>query len=467
MILRQNRGFMPIGREKLGIGRIYLNHVFIEYTFALVTNKKTDMQKLILSTLLMISIISANAQEKITLTLSEAIEMGISQNFDQQILDITLLSTQESLAQSKRDLLPEFNAQLSQGISNINTNGNYSINASATLWSGGMKMNTIRRSTLELTKADEQIIAAQNNLAISIINTYLLAVMNEDLYRYQEKVYEISKVQAVLGESKYKAGDILESEYLLLKAQAASDANSLINSKIERDNAIVELKNLLVIDHTIELNVSNLQEDITIDKMPLPSLDELINITMEWLPELKMAEYSLEIANKDVDIAKGARMPTLSLNGSLGTTYNNTYNQNWSNQVCNNNVNSVSLTLSIPLWNKGKTNSNIKQAEYVAEQVAIEKEKTEFELRNQLEKEYNNTLALEQRTNATKESWQAYEETFRVFSAQFTEGAISTTDLLQQQNNYISALNNYMQSKYNYILSRKVLDVYMGVQIEL
>ncbi len=431
------------------------------------SKSKYDMKRLVLAVVCLLSLESISAQEKLTLSLSEAIEMGLAQNFDQKIIEISNLTLEEELAQAKRDLLPDLSAQINQGVSNVNNTGSYSLNASATLWSGGVKMNAIRLANLENEQADEEIIQAQNSLAISIINTYLVAVMNEELRKFQESVLKISQEQALLGESRYRAGDILESDYLLLKAQAASDANSYTNSQIDRDNAIIELKNLLVIDNTVELSVVNPNTELSADSMPMPSLGELTDLTLAWLPDLKIAQSSIEIANKNIDIAKGGLMPTLSVNGSVGSNYNSTYNQTWSSQFSNNNVNALTLSLSIPLWNKGKTRSNIKQMSYAAEQAEIQAEKTEFELRNSLEKEYNNTLALEQSTKAKQESFEAYKETFRVFSAQFEEGAISTTELLQQQNNYLASLNNYVQSKYNYILSRKVLDVYMGAEIKL
>ncbi len=425
------------------------------------------MKRLILALVCIFSLHTLSAQQKLTLSLAEAIEMGLTQNFDQQIIEISNLSSEEELEQAKRDRLPDLSALINQGVSNVGNTGNYSLNASATLWSGGVKMNAIRLAQLESEQANEQIIQAQNTLAISIINTYLVAVMNDELHKYQESVLNISQEQASLGESRFQAGDILESDYLLLKAQAASDANAYTNSRIDRENAIIELKNLLAIDNTVELNVINPNADLSVDSMPMPSLSELIEVTEAWLPDLKIAQTSIEIAQKNIDIAKGGLMPTLSINGSVGSNYNSTSNQAWSSQFSGNNVNSLSLSLNIPLWNKGKTRSDIKQMNYAAEQAEIQAKKTEFELRNSLEREYNNTLALELSTKAAQESFEAYKETFRVFSAQFTEGAITTTELLQQQNNYLSSLNNYVQSKYNYILSRKVLDVYMGAEIKL
>ena len=49
----------------------------------------------------------------------------------------------------------------------------------------------------------------------------------------------------------------------------------------------------------------------------------------------------------------------------------------------------------------------------------------------------------------------------------FAQGAITTVEMLQQQDRYLSALNDYLQSKYNYILIEKQLDIYTGKEIKL
>ena len=61
----------------------------------------------------------------------------------------------------------------------------------------------------------------------------------------------------------------------------------------------------------------------------------------------------------------------------------------------------------------------------------------------------------------TKKS-EAWRKTFDAYSAQFRLGAITTVELLQQQNSYISALNDYIQAKYNFMLKREILNIYMG-----
>ena len=56
--------------------------------------------------------------------------------------------------------------------------------------------------------------------------------MNQELLAYQEEVAKTSEEQLKQGEIQYQVGKIMESDYLLLKAQYASDQYTIKNTKI-------------------------------------------------------------------------------------------------------------------------------------------------------------------------------------------------------------------------------------------
>lgn len=395
-------------------------------------------------------------------SLEDAVSTALMNNYGQQILEISRRSSSEDLAQSKRDLLPGFDASVSQNFSKQNNSGSYSINASVDLWKGGQSINAIRRSKVALEQTDSKIIQAQNELTIKVIQSYMTVLMNEELYNYQLKVSEISRQQMLQGEIKYKSGQILESDYLLLSSQYAGDNYNLVNSKTTRDNALLELKELLCLDSSAEIEVAAPDTDISLFSLELPPLQEVIDETLAWLPEIKISAQNIELAKIDTKIARGAFSPTLSLRASVGTGYDSMDKSSWGSQFTGNYNHQLYFTLSIPIWNKGKTASDVRQSKYKQIQAELESKQTELNVRSELEKQYHEIVSLREKYFASQASSDAYEQTFKVFSVQFEAGSITTTELLQQQNNYLAALNDYLQSKYSYLFNRKVLDVYMG-----
>ncbi len=406
------------------------------------------------------------------MTINDAIGYALENNYNRQKLLIAKESAEEELKQSKMDLLPNLSGSLTQGLSdskksqtaNTVLNGNYSLSSQVTLYNGGQSINSIRKNQLLLEQSGTKISQAQNLLVINVIKSFLTVLMNDELQRYQNEVLKISEEQCKLGEVQLSAGKILKSDYLLLDAQVASDRFNYINSRIKRESAVLELKKYLSIEPSANIEVLPPDADIPINKFPLPDLKNFLETTLSWLPDIKISRQNIDMAALDVKIAKGGLTPAISIGGSVSTGYSGG-TTSLNNQFTNNLNEQLSLSVNIPLWNRGKAKSNVKQSQYRHEQAEIDAKETEINILVQLEQEYNGVITEENKYSAAETGYKAYKENYDSYRIQYSAGLISTAELLQQQNNYLNALNNYLQSKYSYILNRKVLDVYMGLEI--
>jgi len=158
-------------------------------------------------------------------------------------------------------------------------------------------------------------------------------------------------------------------------------------------------------------------------------------------------------------------LPTVSLHGSVGTGHNNF--DGLGNQLNSRFNQQIGVTLSIPVYDNSRTKSKVTQSRIALQQAELDRKQNELDIEQTVVTEYQNVISAYNKYLTTNTRQNAYSKTFDVYRAQFNHGAITTVDLLQQQNNYISALNDYIQSKYEFILRRKILDVYMGNQIIL
>jgi len=434
------------------------------------------MKQLIIFTLLLFTF-TINAQESSSmpklLSLEEAVNFALINNLNQKVLEIDKLSSIEKYNQSRRDILPAVSANASQSVSNSHSDigggtsasGSYGISSQMILYNGSQNWNSVRLNSLVSSQEDSKIAQAQNQLTLKVIESFLSILMNDELLKYQQEVEKKSAGQVIQGVVQYKAGQILESDYLLLESQYASDKYNVINTVINRNNAILQLKNVLSLDPSSELNIIPPDTSMTDISNDLPGLDEVIRETLAWLPDLQISQQNIELAALQTKISKGACMPVLSLGGSIGTGYNggtpalNTQLGNGLNEQ-------LSLTLSIPIWNRGRAKSNVKLNQYNETQTNLQAQQTEYDVRQQLEQEYQNVISAYNRFLASTSKHYAQGEVFRTYGAQFEAGSITAVELLQQQTNYLSALNDYIQNKYSFILNRKVIDVYMGKQIK-
>lgn len=429
------------------------------------------MNRFILILFLYFPLLLSAQGQTVKLNLEEAVKYALKKNFAQQSMLIDKQIDQTILDQSKLEVLPSLNGNLSQNFSNSKTvsdswSGNYALAASLSLYQGGKTMNTIKLNKLSLAQTDSNIAQAQNNLATQVIQAFLQVVMNEELYNYLLVVESTSAQQMKQGEVKYKNGQILESDYLLLKAQSVTDSFNVLNNKTARDNSILDLKTLLSMtdSDTLELVIPPQYQLVVVNDVP--SLTDVVRHTFEWFPDIKIADQNVQMSELNMKLSKASAMPSLTLDGSIGTGYISG-GKSYGSQLGNKFNQQAGVTLSIPIWNKGRVKSQVRQSSYRLEQSKLAQADTELRLRQQLEQEYNTVITGYQKYITSSERAEAYRQSAAAYRKQFEHGQITVVEMLQQETTYLSVLNDYIQNKYTYLLNRKLIDVYMGIEIKL
>lgn len=306
----------------------------------------------------------------------------------------------------------------------------------------------------------------ENDLTIQVLQAFLTALGNEELLRYQNAVLEASKEQVKQGKVRYEAGEILESDYLLLQAQYANDLNNELETTISRNNSLNTLKNLMSMDLSQSIEIIY-PDDSVLDAMGMmPSEAEVISRSIETLPDLRISDYNVEIAESGVRISRSAYSPSLSMNASIGSGHMYDFSQ-YGTQISDRFNEHIGLTLNIPIFNHNRTKSNIAQSRIALQQAELEREQTKLDILQTLVQEYRSVVQAESKYKSSKIRQNAYLASFQAYQIKFEQGSITAVELLQQQNNYINVMNDYIQSKYGFMLKRKVLDVYMGKPVTL
>ena len=256
---------------------------------------------------------------------------------------------------------------------------------------------------------------------------------------------------------------ILESDYLLLAAQYASDTNNIVDTQMEIENNLINLKVLLSMDPMQELEIVSPDTAIINTLSSFPSLEESVEQSLAYSPNLKISNYDIDIARQSLRIAKSNYYPTVNLSAGVNTGHHNYDNigQQFADQLSE----QIGISVNIPIYNRGSSKLRVKQSEIALEQTQLSHEQNVLAERQTIVQEYQNMISSYNKYNVSKQTKDAYLKSFEAYNVQFQYGSITAVELLQQQNSYLNALNNYIQNKYSFILQRKILDVYMGLGI--
>lgn len=409
------------------------------------------------------------AQDNKTLrfTLEDCLEYAFSNSYERQSMELSNKSQQLSYEQSKEQRLPSVSASLGESFSNNSSgsgfSGNVGINAGMSIYQGGQINATIQQELLYCEQSALEIQRYDDDLSIQILQSFLTILGNQELLNYQKSVLNSSREAMKQGKRKYEVGSILESDYLLLAAQYASDTNNIVDTQMEIESNLINLKVLLSMNPMQELEIVSPDTAIINTLSSFPSLEESVAQSIEYSPNLKISNYNIEIARQSLRIAKSSYYPTVNLSAGVNTGHQNY--KNIGEQLANQLSEQIGVSVSIPIYNRGASKLRVQQSEIALEQQQLSYEQDMLSVRQNIVQEYQNMISSYNKYNVSKQTKDAYLKSFEAYNIQFQYGSITAVELLQQQNSYLNALNNFIQNKYSFILQRKILDVYMGLGI--
>ncbi|URC11312.1 TolC family protein [Flavobacterium sp. B183] len=412
-------------------------------------------------------------------TLEQCIAYSKQQNIQINTLRLTTKSTEQDLLLSKAARYPNLSGNASQTFTNAKNAdlvvggfqtqasfaGNYSLASSMVLYNGGYLNNDVKQKELLTKSAQFNAEAAEKDITIQITQAYLTILLTKENSIYLNEIVETSKAQLKLGELKYNAGSIAKKDFVLLKAQLATDNYNLISAQnLERQNTLT-LKQLLQLPSGYNLNIQKPETLVT--NLPIENLEEAQKIALEQRPEIKSSQLEKEAADLELLKSRAGFKPTLSASGTLASGYSDNQSTPFPSQIDNNFYQRLGLSLSIPVFTNRIVKTGVEKSKIAIDQSKLNLTNAETVLSQKVEQAYINVLNAQSQFTAAQEQLDANNENYRIASEQLRLGGISTVDYLLQKNLYIQAFQNFIQAKYNVVVSLKIYDFYKGDPIKL
>ena len=432
------------------------------------------MAKKILTFVFFVSLVfSGKAQESSSyrFSLEDCLRFAFANSYERKSMELTGESLETTYEQSKQQRLPNVNASVGQNFSNNengwSTSGNVGVGSSVTIYQGGNINNTIEQNRLNVERNEVQLERYDNQLTTQILQSFLTILGNEELLNYQLEVLNTSREQLNQGRARHRVGAILDSDLLLLEAQYYSDSNNVVDTRINIENNLLDVKVLLSMNPTDELEIVS-PDTYNLDDLmaSLPSEEEAISLAMGYMPDLRMSDYDVRLAEKSVDMARSNYFPSISANANVGMgvlSFDGDGNSRWYSKP----TESLGVSMSIPIYSRGQTKANVKKSRIALEQAQLDYEQSALSVRQTVVQAYRKVVSAYNAYKVSQVRENAYSKSFNAYNIQYQYGTITTVELLQQQNNYLNVLNSYIQNKYSLVMQRKILDIYMGKKITL
>lgn len=434
------------------------------------------MRKLI--TAIIISIICLNvshAQDSTLIAadtakwdLATCLDYAKNNNITINTLKLDSKYSEQNVVAAKAAKLPNLSGSVTQGLTHYNSGfepaSGYGVSSSVALYNGGYINNNIKSAELSLQAANLNIEAANNDITLSITEAYLnILLAKENVVYYQDLVNTTAAV-VKQTQQRFDTGMVAKKDLLEVQATLASDKYALVAAQNTVRQNILTLKQILQLPSAMLFDVS--PKDSVTPVSLVAGLSEAQQLALNTRPEIKSSALNVAVQQTEVDKAKYSLRPSLSLNGSIGSSYaKNTLDKLYFSQIGDNFYQNLGLTLSVPIFDRKVTKTNVEKEKINTEIAKLDLQNTKTNLSQAVEQAYINVQNAQQQYIAANEQLTYSGETFRIANEQFKIGSYNIVDYLQQKNLYVQALQAFVQAKYASALYTKIYNFYTGVPV--
>ncbi len=419
--------------------------------------------------------LNIHAQKK--WTLDECINYAMENNLTLKLSKLKQRSAQEDVMQSKAALFPTLSANTNQGVGYSpfdNTaadkayyNGSYGVNAQWTVWNGGQNTNTIKQNKLTEEQAGLSTDVTANSLQEQITKLYVQILYMSEAIEVNRQSLETSKKNEERGQQMVEVGKMSKADLAQLSAQRASSEYSIVESETQLAKYKLQLKQALDLDAGTVFDVAIPSTSDQQALAEIPSLVSVFDAAMAQRPEIKNALLGIESSNLQMKIAKAGALPTVTVNGGLGTSTNSMSSLAWGTQMKNNFDLTASVAINVPIFDARRTKTSVNKARIAQEQAQLNFEDEEHALYCTIEELWLDAINNQQKFRSALATVESEQESYNLLSEQFNLGLKNIVELLTGKDKLLTAQQNKLQSKYTTILSQQLLKFYQNGTIKI
>ena len=345
----------------------------------------------------------------------------------------------------------------------------YQLSASLPVFDGFSRLHALKAAKASELMGKSTLRKQQDQTALSVLQAFANVAYYDGLVKMaDEKVQETSLLlkQTRLFEEvgRKSAADVAQVE-----SQEAEADYELTRQQNLYASALLELKKAMALPLSEELRV-NSEESSGKDNSGVElEMAEANSSLSTFHPELQTAQYQVQASKHEWRQARASLFPSLSLSAGLNTTYYKTLHSetaaSFRNQLKNNMGEFVGATVSIPLFNRLQTITNIRKAKnnYRIAQEALEQKQLELEkLSREAWQDWQGYL---KQTVQMEKKVEADSIAYQLTKRQFEEGLSTAIDLHTTSTQLLKSKATLLQCQLMAMVKEQLVRYYRGEKI--
>lgn len=452
-------------------------------------------------------------------TLEECVQYALEHNISIKQTELDSQISQLDKSSAIGNFLPTLNANASHSW-NIGLNQNITtgllenqttqftsagLNAGIDIYKGLQNQNRFRRSQLSIIGAQYQLSKMRDDIALNVANAYLQILFNIENLKVQQEQLAIDEKQLKRTEELIAAGSLPKGDVLDSKATIAGDKQRVINAENTLLISKLSLAQLLQLEKFQDFDVAEVKNEANQSAVMLQTPEAILAKAKENRMEVKIAKNNVALAEKDVQIARGAYQPTIQgfysfstrasdanritgiqldpsnplvPSGNLvnvgGTTYD-VLQPNFSyvfgksaplfDQFSDNKGHNFGVQMTVPILNGFSAKNNVARNKITLEKSKLALDQSELDLERTIFTVYTDANGALKAYESAKQALEARESAFNYAKERYAVGMMNAFDFNQAQSLYTNAQSEVLRTKYDFIFRTKIVEFYFGLPI--
>ncbi len=303
---------------------------------------------------------------------------------------------------------------------------------------------TYRSAQQAHSAATAQFEVDHQSFMLKVTTAYFGVLRAQENLAYEQAQEKAIGRQLEQTQKRFEVGLVAITE--VHEAQAAYDGAVADRISAETDVSSAEL-NLATLTGQDHASLAILRTDAPVDQLPAHSEDDWSTLAQKQNPAIEAASFQVQAAHQQTVAARAGHLPSLALVGSWQDA-----NTGGANPFIDGRTTSVGLQLSVPLYEGGLTQSQVRQA--------LDKEnaaRDQLDLARRVARQSTRTSYLAVTTDAArvkarKQALSSSASALVATQAGYDVGTRDIVEVMQAQRDLYAAKSAYANARYDYVI---------------
>ena len=410
-------------------------------------------------------------------TLSQCIDYALDHNLTVRQNEISAAQREVELNTAEARRLPSLSGSASQNFSfgrgltadntyaNTNTTSTgFSLGSDVPLFQGFQVRNNIALSRLNLAAATVDLEKAKDDIRVAVAQAYIQILYDKEILEVARRQVEIDSLQVARLEEMERQGITSGAEVAAQQATLAQSRSTAVQAEGTLSLALLELTQLLELPSPEGFDVVVPSAE-ALEPGLLLSPEAIYADALGVKPAVEAEEIRLDYAKTNIDLAKGAFLPSLSLSGGVGSNFYTSSgigSAKFIDQMKNNFSQYLGVSLSVPIFTRLSNRNNLRSAQLSYKNQELQLENVKKTLYKEIQQAYYNAVNAQEKYRSSESAAASAQEAFRLTSAKYEHGQANGTEFNEAKARYLEAESNLARARYEQLYQTRLLDFYRG-----